>query len=284
MHGAQGEPSVALSATNANVRGSGDSHLHEGQRRENATPVSVVKGIFERETLVPTVLGRADRVGPSAIDPTANFATEQLARALLARAAERALDIISVFVLTAVLSPFIIPLVIVMAFSRGPVIYAHRRIGKDGKMFRCFKFRTMVPDADRVLYDLLERDPKLKAEWLRDRKLRRDPRVTRVGHLLRRTSLDELPQLWNVLRGEMTMVGPRPIVKEELLRYGRNAPVYLSVKPGVTGLWQVSGRNNTDYRRRVAIDVYYVRNQSALLDLYILLKTVRVVLRRDGAY
>ena len=142
----------------------------------------------------------------------------------------------------------------------------------------------MVPNADRVLRDLLEQRPELKAEWLRDHKLRVDPRITSVGRFLRRTSLDELPQLWNVIRGEMSLVGPRPVVREELLRYGRHLHRYLSTRPGVTGMWQVTGRNNTDYRRRVVLDVYYVRRQNLLLDFYILVKTTHVVLGGNGAY
>jgi lipopolysaccharide/colanic/teichoic acid biosynthesis glycosyltransferase len=142
----------------------------------------------------------------------------------------------------------------------------------------------MVPNADQVLRDLLESNPELRAEWVRDHKLRNDPRVTRLGRFLRRTSLDELPQLLNVLRGEMSLVGPRPVVREELLRYGRNVKTYLAAKPGITGLWQVTGRNDTDYRRRVVLDTYYVRNQNLLLDLYILAKTTAVVLGGNGAY
>ena len=141
-----------------------------------------------------------------------------------------------------------------------------------------------MPNADQALWELLERDPAIKAEWMRDHKLRCDPRVTRLGRFLRRTSLDELPQLWNVMRGEMSLVGPRPVVREELFRYGRNVRAYLSTKPGITGLWQVKGRNDTDYRRRVVLDTYYVRNQSLLLDLYILFKTTSVVLEGSGAY
>jgi undecaprenyl-phosphate galactose phosphotransferase len=166
----------------------------------------------------------------------------------------------------------------------GPVIYKHRRVGKDGQTFDCLKFRTMVLNADKVLADVLEKDSELKAEWIRDHKLKDDPRITALGKFLRRTSLDELPQLWNVIRGEMSLVGPRPVVKEELLRYGRNVSFYYAAKPGVTGLWQVSGRNELDYRRRVAIDVYYVRNRNIFLDLYILLKTTKVVLGGKGAY
>ena len=201
-----------------------------------------------------------------------------------AAVAKRLLDVIGAVVLGVVFSPLILAIVFLMRKGRGSVIYRHRRVGRDGQMFSCLKFRTMIPDADQVLRDLLESDPALRAEWVRDHKLRHDPRVTRLGRFLRRTSLDELPQLVNVLRGEMSLVGPRPVVREELLRYGRNVGTYLAVKPGITGLWQVTGRNDTDYRRRVVLDTYYVRNQNLLLDLYILAKTTGVVLGGSGAY
>lgn len=201
-------------------------------------------------------------------------------------ATKRALDVVGAIVLFVVFSPLILAIVIVALMRRegGSIIYKHRRVGRDGHAFECLKFRTMVPNADQVLRELLERDPVIKAEWVRDHKLRCDPRVTRLGRFLRRTSLDELPQLWNVMRGEMSLVGPRPVVKEELLRYGRNVRAYLAARPGITGLWQVKGRNDTDYRRRVVLDTYYVRNQNLLLDLYILAKTTRVVLGGSGAY
>jgi Undecaprenyl-phosphate galactose phosphotransferase WbaP len=199
-------------------------------------------------------------------------------------AAKRVLDVVGAIVLAAVFLPLILLIAVLMRQEGGPIIYKHRRIGRDGRGFECLKFRTMVPNADQVLRELLERDPAIKAEWVRDHKLRCDPRVTRLGRFLRRTSLDELPQLWNVMRGEMSLVGPRPVVREELLRYGRNVRTYLSAKPGITGLWQVKGRNDTDYRRRVVLDTYYVRNQNLLLDLYILFKTTRVVLGGSGAY
>ena len=173
---------------------------------------------------------------------------------------------------------------VLLRLDGGGVIYRHRRVGKQGRLFECLKFRTMVPGADHELGALLEQDEDLKAEWLQGHKLKRDPRVTRHRPLPAPNELDELPQLWNVLRGEMSLVGPRPIVREELLRYGRNAGLYLSVKPGVTGLWQTTGRNDTDYRRRVAMDVYYVRNQSLWLDAYILIRTTGVVLDGNGAY
>jgi Undecaprenyl-phosphate galactose phosphotransferase WbaP len=197
---------------------------------------------------------------------------------------KRAFDIVGAIVLGLVFAPLMLVIALLLRRQGGPVIYGHRRIGRDGKPFECMKFRSMVPDADRVLRELLESHPELRAEWLRDHKLRSDPRITALGRFLRRTSLDELPQIWNVLQGEMSLVGPRPVVREELMRYGRCLPIYLSAKPGITGLWQVTGRNDTNYRRRVALDVYYVRRRNLLLDLYILFKTTRVVLGGGGAY
>jgi len=211
--------------------------------------------------------------------------TVQVVRSWSLRAAlKRVVDVLGAIVLGLVFAPLITGIVVLLRRAGGPVIYRHRRVGRDGRMFECLKFRTMVPDADRALRALLEEHPELKAEWLRDHKLRNDPRITGLGRFLRRTSLDELPQIWNVLRGEMSLVGPRPVVREELMRYGRSLPVYLSAKPGITGLWQVTGRNDTDYRRRVALDVYYVYKQNLLLDLYILVRTTRVVLGGGGAY
>jgi Undecaprenyl-phosphate galactose phosphotransferase WbaP len=197
---------------------------------------------------------------------------------------KRIVDVLGAIVLGLVFAPLILTILFLMRKSGGTVIYRHRRVGRGGQMFSCLKFRTMVPNADQVLRDLLEKDSDLRAEWIRDHKLRHDPRVTRLGRFLRRTSLDELPQLLNVLRGEMSLVGPRPVVREELLRYGRAVGTYLAAKPGITGLWQVTGRNDTDYRRRVVLDTYYVRNQNLLLDLYILAKTTGVVLGGSGAY
>jgi undecaprenyl-phosphate galactose phosphotransferase len=164
-----------------------------------------------------------------------------------------------------------------------PVLFAHWRVGQRGRLFRCYKFRSMVRRADLVLAEVLERDPLAREEWARDHKLRRDPRILRVGNLLRRTSLDELPQLFNVLRGEMHLVGPRPVVVQEIARYGEHKGHYFSVKPGMTGLWQVSGRNNLTYAQRVALDAFYVETRTPLMDLRILLRTVPVLVTRDGA-
>lgn len=159
------------------------------------------------------------------------------------------------------------------------------RIGKDGKPFKCIKFRTMYRDADKRLKDILEADEKAREEWEKYFKLKEDPRVTKVGKFLRRTSLDELPQVFNVLKGDMSFIGPRPVVKKEIEQYYRDkAQYYYEVRPGITGLWQVSGRNELDYERRVRLDVWYVLNWSLWLDLIILLKTVKVVFSGKGAY
>jgi Undecaprenyl-phosphate galactose phosphotransferase WbaP len=197
--------------------------------------------------------------------------------------AKRLVDIVGALTLAILLSPLLVVVGLTLARDRGPIIYRHLRTGRHGKSFGCLKFRTMVPDAEEVLRELLKQDADLRREWMRDQKLRNDPRVTAIGRFLRRTSLDELPQLWNVLKGDMSLVGPRPVVREEWARYGRRLESYLATKPGVTGLWQVMGRSDACYRRRVALDCYYVRKQNLFLDLYILLRTVKVVLRSDGA-
>ena len=169
------------------------------------------------------------------------------------------------------------------AGGNGPVFYGHTRIGQGGRPFKCYKFRSMVANADQILAELLEKDERARAEWEADHKLKDDPRITRIGHWLRRTSLDELPQLWNVLKGDMSLIGPRPIVREELARYGKHQVYYLESKPGMTGLWQISGRSNLDYRRRVHLDCWYVKNWTIWYDVIILLKTAKVVLLRQGA-
>jgi Undecaprenyl-phosphate galactose phosphotransferase WbaP len=198
-------------------------------------------------------------------------------------AAKRLFDVVGAIALALLLSPLLLVVGMALVRDRGPIIYSHSRTGRHGRTFGCLKFRTMVPDAERVLRDLLHHDPKLQQEWIRDQKLRNDPRVTAIGRFLRRTSLDELPQLWNVLKGDMSLVGPRPVMREEWQRYGSRLDTYLAAKPGVTGLWQVMGRSDTDYRRRVALDSFYVRKRSLLLDAYILLVTVKVVLGGRGA-
>jgi exopolysaccharide production protein ExoY len=180
--------------------------------------------------------------------------------------------------------PLMLAFAWVICRDGGPALFAHYRVGYGGRLFPCIKFRTMRTDAERALRELLEGSPALRAEWDLHYKLENDPRVTAFGKWLRRTSLDELPQLLNVLRGEMALVGPRPITIAELRRYGAARSHYLSVLPGMTGLWQVSGRNTTSYERRVELDEQYVKNRSSWLDCKILAKTVLVVLTGRGAY
>ena len=168
--------------------------------------------------------------------------------------------------------------------SPGPVFYSQERIGRNGRPFRAWKFRSMIKDAEVVLHQYLAEHPELQEEWERDHKLRNDPRITFVGRMLRKTSLDELPQIWNVIRGDMSLVGPRPIVQAEIVKYRDLFDLYAQVRPGISGLWQVSGRNDTTYDERVNLDAAYVRNWSIWLDAWILIRTVRVVILGKGAY
>jgi lipopolysaccharide/colanic/teichoic acid biosynthesis glycosyltransferase len=197
----------------------------------------------------------------------------------------RVLDVCVSISLLVFLAPLLALIAVaVFLFDPGPVFFAHRRLGRNGVPFPCYKFRSMYRGAEQRLETVLAADPVRRAEWAKDHKLSDDPRITRIGALLRVTSLDELPQLVNVLRGDMSLVGPRPIVQAEVVRYGRFISAYYSVKPGLTGLWQVSGRSNTTYRRRVAFDVLYVRSRSIALDLRILAATVPAVVSARGSF
>jgi lipopolysaccharide/colanic/teichoic acid biosynthesis glycosyltransferase len=195
------------------------------------------------------------------------------------------LEVVASLLLLLFLAPVLVSVAILIKLQDGgPVLYGHRRLGKGGEPFNCLKFRSMSRDADAQLAALLKADPSIRAEWARDQKLRADPRITAIGRFLRKSSLDELPQFFNVIRGEMSLVGPRPIVAQEVCRYGRYFRHYCMVRPGITGLWQVSGRSEVDYRRRVALDVLYVRHRSLALNLFVLLATVPAVLRSRGAH
>lgn len=201
------------------------------------------------------------------------------------RTLKRGLDLLALLILLPLFLPVLAVLAIAIKMdSRGPVFVKLRRVGQNGKLFHQLKFRTMVPDADRVLRTTLEADPRLAEEWEKAQKLKNDPRLTRVGRFLRMTSIDELPQVLTVLVGQMSLVGPRPITTSETARYAELVSLYTKVLPGLTGLWQVSGRNELEYEERVMLDAYYVRNWSVWLDLYILIKTVWVVLTGRGAY
>lgn len=194
-------------------------------------------------------------------------------------------DMILTIVGTICISPLLVIIAIwIYKDSPGPVIFKHMRVGKDGKEFPCYKFRSMCVDAKEKLEELLQNDPEARAEWERDFKLKHDPRITKSGAFLRKTSLDELPQIFNVLKGEMSLVGPRPIIKEEIERYGNHIDDYLMVKPGIAGIWQCSGRNDVSYQERVQMDSWYVRNWSVWLDIMILWQTLKAVFAKKGAY
>ncbi len=200
------------------------------------------------------------------------------------RILKRTMDIFGSLAIITMLSPVLLYLYYTVKKDGGNAIYGHPRIGRNGKTFKCLKFRSMVVNSKEVLEELLANDPEARAEWEKDFKLKNDPRITKIGAFIRKTSLDELPQLFNVLKGEMSLVGPRPIVADELERYQDDVDYYLMAKPGMTGLWQVSGRNDVDYDTRVYFDSWYVKNWSLWNDIAILFKTVNVVLKRDGAY
>lgn len=202
-----------------------------------------------------------------------------------AQALKRIFDIVSALVLIILALPFavVIALAIVLE-TPGPVFFGHTRIGRGNRRFRLWKFRSMVVNSEDVLRAYLEKRPDLATEWNATHKLKDDPRVTRVGRFLRRRSLDELPQMWNVLRGDMSLIGPRPIVEDEIPKYGAAFDLYRRVRPGLTGLWQVSGRSDTSYRKRIELDSRYIRSWSIWLDLRVIWKTVGVILRAHGAY
>ncbi|MFE8102951.1 undecaprenyl-phosphate galactose phosphotransferase WbaP [Brenneria goodwinii] len=200
------------------------------------------------------------------------------------RFVKRTFDIFGALAIVFLLSPLLLSLFFLVSKDGGNAIYGHERIGRNGRKFKCLKFRSMVINSQDVLQDLLKNNPEARVEWEKDFKLKNDPRITKVGKFIRKTSLDELPQLFNVIKGEMSLVGPRPIIEDELDRYAGDVDYYLMAKPGMTGLWQVSGRNNVDYDTRVYFDSWYVKNWSLWNDIAILFKTIAVVLKRDGAY
>ncbi|MCE3009347.1 MAG: undecaprenyl-phosphate galactose phosphotransferase WbaP [Proteobacteria bacterium] len=202
----------------------------------------------------------------------------------ISRFVKRSFDILGALFGLGLLIPFFLLTALSIRKTPGPVLFAHYRVGRNGRLFKCYKFRTMVMNAEDVLKALLEKDPSLKAEWERDFKLKNDPRITHIGSFLRKTSLDEIPQLWNILIGDMSLVGPRPVTEAEVNIYGTSAQFYKAVRPGLTGLWQISGRNDTTYQERVTLDSWYVKNWSIWYDIVIILETINVVLRRKGAY
>lgn len=206
------------------------------------------------------------------------------ARGFFSESLKWLMDISGALAALVLFSPVFLYLIYKVRQDGGPAFYGQKRVGKNGRPFYCLKFRSMVPNAAEHLKGILEKDPALKKEWEENFKLKNDPRITKIGHFLRKTSLDELPQIFNVLKGEMSLVGPRPIVEEEIKFYKESINDYYAVKPGITGLWQVSGRSDVTYDQRVALDSEYVINRSIWKDLVIILKTVGVIFRREGAY
>lgn len=201
--------------------------------------------------------------------------------------AKRLFDVLFSLSVLILFSPVYLLLTLLIAISSpGPVFYVQERVGRDHKRFDCIKFRTMVDNAEEILLDIMSNSPQIREEFEDNFKLKYDPRTTRIGKFLRLTSLDEFPQFWNVLKGDMSVVGPRPLVPEELSRYGGYIDKVLTIKPGITGLWQVSGRNDIPYSRRIQIDVYYVKFRDFWLDMWIIMKTIGVVIapKNNGAY
>jgi exopolysaccharide production protein ExoY len=211
--------------------------------------------------------------------------SEATARQTAKLATQRVADLfIATLAIVAVGPLMLILAVLVRAWDGGPVFYGHLRVGRMGQLFRCWKFRTMVVNADRILAEYLAENPEARTEWEASHKLRRDPRITALGRFLRASSLDELPQLWNVLIGEMSIVGPRPIVLAEIARYKSNFSDYCVCRPGMTGLWQISGRSDVSYDQRIALDMHYSKSRSLVLDIQILVSTIPAVLGRRGSY
>ncbi|MAT70182.1 MAG: UDP-phosphate galactose phosphotransferase [Planctomycetaceae bacterium] len=215
----------------------------------------------------------------------AGFQIDQHLQLPIPQLVKRGMDLVISIAAGLLLAPLFLALsVAIKITSPGPIFYGHQRVGRGNTRFKAWKFRTMVANADKAIHDYLQKHPELREEWERDHKLKNDPRVTPLGKWMRKWSIDELPQVWNVLRGEMSAVGPRPIVDEEIPKYGEHFETFCNVLPGMTGLWQVCGRNDTTYEERVQLDVYYVHHWSPWLDLYLLARTVNTVLFTRGAY
>jgi len=256
-------------------------------RREHlAEMVHMVSETFQHVMVMPNLNGITNSA-VVARDLSGHLALE-IKHNLLnpwAQRLKRALDLLGAVVGGLFLCPFLLVIAVVIKLdSPGPVLFGHRRLGARDEHFLCWKFRTMHLDAERMLNEYLQKQPSLQAEREQNHKLRDDPRVTRIGCFLRKTSLDELPQLWNVFRGEMSLVGPRPIVDEEVSKYDKNYELYRRIRPGMSGFWQVGGRSEIDYKTRIAMDAYYVRNWSVWLDIIILARTVKIVLFGKGAF
>ena len=270
--------------------------------RSNAQEVIVALPHVSREKLIE-VVGRASRISPvvkmlpdlygiasagvKTYDLDGMLFLELEDRLALKRnvVTKRVFDILCSFMGLVMLSPLLLVIMLLIRLdTKGPVLFGHKRLGKSGRYFSCYKFRTMIVNGQEVFEEFLRNDSDARAQWNRDYKLKDDPRITRTGKLLRKMSLDELPQLWNVIKGDMSLVGPRPIVAEEVEKYGEKSKYLFKVTPGITGLWQVSGRNDVDYEERILLDEYYAKNWSLWLDIELLMRTVGAVVKKEGAY
>ena len=239
-----------------------------------------------RSGSTPRVDDGSRYVGATALTVAANESKLKIGLNGAELALKRVFDLVSVGVILVLFGWLMVAIACAIRLGGGSqIIYGHTRVGRHGRLFKCYKFRSMVPNSSEVLRDLLASDPEARSQWERDFKLKNDPRITRIGGFIRKTSLDELPQLWNVLVGDMSIVGPRPVVQDEFdFYYGDAKQHYLAVPPGLTGLWQVSGRNDLDYNERVRLDVAYVDNWNVFTDLSIVVRTVKVMVVRRGAY
>lgn len=246
----------------------------------NKNNLAIDTDIFETEEYT-TMLS------PDIVDITDNLATAKInSKKTIYRFFKRTLDIIGSLIGMIILVVAILVIYIIRKLIKeddGSLFYNHLRYGKNGQKFKLYKFRSMCVDADEKLKDYLKFNKEAKKEFEENQKLQNDPRITKIGKFLRKTSLDELPQMLNILKGEMSFVGPRPIVDEELKKYGKNKSVFLSVKPGLTGYWQVNGRSNTTYQERIDRELYYVKNYSFILDVKIFFKTFLTVLKKEGS-
>jgi Undecaprenyl-phosphate galactose phosphotransferase WbaP len=241
---------------------------------------------FRYHVIIPGFVGITNiMMSVRDFDGLLGFATTQRLKMKSNLAIKRCIDITIIIIGGMVILPFLLLIALIVKLtSKGPVLYGHTRIGQGGRHYKVYKFRSMAIDADQKLQTLLDSDSSIKKEWEDSHKIKDDPRVTPFGKFLRATSLDEFPQILNVLKGDMSLVGPRPVVDEEIKKYGEDFARIFSVRPGITGLWQVSGRSDTDYSDRVAFDTYYLQSWSIWLDIWVLYKTFGAVLNKKGAY
>ncbi len=243
------------------------------------------KGWEESFSSIPAAIAEETVWHPRAVESELRAAKPEslVAKPPKQRRRKRLFDLVMGCALIVFLAPLMLIIAALVRLDGGPALFGHRRVGADGKPFRCWKFRSMVPNAEQALADVLRTDPTARREWRDDFKLKADPRLTPIGRFLRVSSLDELPQLFNVVAGDMSLVGPRPIITDEIARYGDAFVQYCACRPGMTGIWQVSERRRVDYRRRVFFDQQYATDWSFLLDLSVLCRTVVVVIRRSDA-